>query len=83
MSASQSLPSLDTIVASSVDPAAVVVAASEVEVEASALALEGREVSERALVLETPLLVGRKRRNKGLNQYVHVEERICEYQIGR
>lgn len=63
----------------------MVVAASEVEVEveASALAQEGREVSERALVPETPLLVGRKRRNKGLNQYVHVEERICEYQIGR
>lgn len=81
MSVSQSLPSLDTIVASLVDPAAVVVATSEVEVEVSALALERREVNERALVLETPLLVERKRRDKGLNECVHVEEEYVNIKL--
>lgn len=66
MSASQSLLSLDTTIASSADRAAVVVEASGVEVEALALlVLEERGVSEKALVLETPPPVGRKRRNLG------------------
>lgn len=66
MSASQSLLSLDTTIASSADRVAVVVEASGVEVEALALlVLEERGVSEKALVLETPTPVGRKRRNLG------------------